>query len=236
MAVTAYTKTRSGSRSRTSANTDKPWLVPAVIGVGSLAALLFLFVAVNNPAPRAGAKAPVQAQITGLPAYAQTEQGAVAAATAFEKYFLVADLDEAEVARAKVMAQVAPKGKEAVGKQFEELMAAQTESPLYAAKDASGVYIADVVPLKFFVESYADTEATISIWSMTVSGIEGQAVPRVSYVRDRISLVRDANTWKVSSYAQRPAPVPYVSAAQRTTTESGFYEEMEGGELYEQAP
>lgn len=235
MSVTSYSRSRGSSRRGRGGDGEKPWLMPALIGVGALAVVLFLFNAASGGGKTA-VKAPTGSAVTGAEIYAPSKEGAAAAATAFEKLFLVADLEDAATARKAVMALVAKSGQVGVGRQLEELFGGQDENPLYSAKAAGVGYVADVVPLKYTIESFGADRASVVVWSWTLSGIEGQAMPRSAYVRDRVGLVREGGTWKVASYEQLPALVPFVSTAQKTTSEKGFYEEDEGGELYEQAP
>lgn len=233
MTVTSYTGKRQSKGRRAHSERSFP-LTPVLIGVGgALAVLLFASAALRSHASQSALAKHYGPQVTSASFFAPTRQGAIAAATAFEQYYLIADLQDEVTARQKVMARTDQTFQKQMKAMLDDLFLNAADNPLVKAKATGAQYVAKTWPISFVVNAYAPNRAVVSIWSSTLAGVLSEAVPRVGYTRDRITINRVDDRWLVSNYETLPPIVPYSSAMDSTTKEKTFYKYQKGAQFYD---
>ncbi len=229
--VAQFGNRRGGRRSYS----GDPKALPVVpVAIGAALVVVLLVVVLGGRGGQAVAKSEVP-QIAGRGNYAPSLRGASAAATAFERYYLVADLEELEVARKKLLALTLPDYQNRISGQLNGLFG-EGEHPLKEAKDDGVPFVAKVYPLEYKAKAVNDSQVDVTVWSSTLAGIKDAAVPRVSYSRSQLRMEWTGKTWLLADYKELPAPVPFITANQRGSSDDDFYRAMEGAKSYDDAP
>ncbi len=232
MATRSYTTRRQSGRRRPP-NRISGSAVAA--GVGGLLVVVMLVLGAAGAAKKpAGAKnANRGASVTGAP---QSQRGAVAAATAFENAYLVVDLKDQAEGRNQILAKTAKSFQTQVSRNLDDLFARVAGNPLLVAQQEGVDHIARTWPVNYRVESYTPQKAVVTIWSCVIAGIRETAVPRISWMRDRLTMTREAGDWKLAGYRELTPLVPNLSQADKPTNDSEFYAAQEGAVFYDAVP
>jgi len=170
---------------------------------------------------------------TVVPA-ARTRRGAVTAAaravTAFDGDVLL------EPARLrKVVSRIASRGSRL------ELIAAfaeasvQTRAKLGADTVPRPVIVLRSVPVGYRVERFSSAEVTIAIWYVGIVGSGATVQPQQSWRTQVVSLVWEAGSWKVSSFASSPGPTPPLSAVETAYAPGDLFATIPRFEEFERA-
>lgn len=109
-------------------------------------------------------------------------------------------------------------------------------SPLATADSDGTQVMARSVPIANVTKKLAGNRLEVTIWSATLAGIDGVVTPRVSWVRDRLTLVQQGDAWKVAGLKELEPLVPSTIAADQATAESDFWHNMKGAKFYESRP
>lgn len=243
MAVSNYTNRTRGT-SQGAPMTER-YFVPIVI-VGVLILVLSAVALLSLRSAGEGSKAPSRSEAKPAAAYpiqttrsttfAPTKAGAVAAATAFESRFIVLDLESEVVARDWAGSQAAKSFEGGMAELLDERLKNFENAPFRQAKEDGKEYFAKTWPVTYRVRSFSASRAVVTIWSSNVSAIERQASPRVSWTTDTITVQREDGTWKIADYRVDPPIVPYLSGADKATSDDDFYASQKGAEQYAVAP
>jgi hypothetical protein len=67
-----------------------------------------------------------------------------------------------------------------------------------------------VRPLAWRLDSYTDTEARLSVWTVGVLSATGVAVPQSDWRTVNMTLSWERGTWLVAAVSDRPGPTPTV--------------------------
>jgi hypothetical protein len=188
-------------------------------------------VATRAASPDVPRASPIQPRVA--PA-ARTRPGAVTAAaravTAFDGEVLL------EPARLRtVVSRIASRGSR------RQLIAAfagagaQTRTQLGADTVPRPVIVLRSVPVGYRVESYSSTEATIAVWYVGIVGSGATVQPQQSWRTQLVSLVWEADAWKVSSFASSPGPTPPLSAVETAYAPGDLFAAIPRFEEFERA-
>lgn len=67
-----------------------------------------------------------------------------------------------------------------------------------------------VRPLAWRLDSYGDTDARLSVWTVSVLSATGVAVPQSDWRTLSLTLRWEIGTWRVAAVSDRPGPTPTV--------------------------
>ncbi len=159
-------------------------------------------VASPGPAP---SSAPSAATV-GQALFARTPDGARAAALEYAaaptRWLYLTD---AQVRSAVLAVSTADAG---------PALAARTVAEIHGAREAlrrtSGRVWWLVRPLAWRLDSYADVEARLSVWTVSVLSATGVAVPQSDWRTVTVTLRWESGGWRVAAVSDRPGPTPTV--------------------------
>lgn len=163
-----------------------------------------------------------------------SEAKALEVATWFDRTLQNAEDAELYAHMQELKAVVAPEYQESFSQLMDERYDGIMASPL-AKREDGDVLIARSVPLTHRVlrTDPAKDKLVIQIWSMSLAGLSAQVTPRVSWVKDEVTLRWLAGKWKVSGFRTRPALVPASLRADEPTPEDEFWREFKGMQFYD---
>lgn len=217
--------------------------LPVKLVLGGVAALLLLPVVLSVlgllGGPKSAAITTVRhypPQLASRTSFAPTREGAVAAATHFEKDYLLADLRDEGTARPDLEGMATPRFRPTLSRLLDELYARVQGNPLLIAEREGTPNVAKIWPVTYTVERYDTQRAHVVIWAATLAGIKDTAAPRISWTRDRVKLVKEARAWFVDDYQALTPIVPQVSRELMPTRDPQFYAAQKGAHEYDLAP
>jgi hypothetical protein len=68
--------------------------------------------------------------------------------------------------------------------------------------------VVKLVPVAYQLESYTDSDASVSIWAVWLVAEEGLLVPQQNWTTTRMSLKWQRGDWKISGSGAHPGPIP----------------------------
>jgi hypothetical protein len=151
-----------------------------------------------------GATGPT-AEVAGMPVgFATGEDGAVAAAisyaTAAQRWLYFSDA-QIEVAIAEIATPVA------APRIAEDVVADVSMARSQLAQSSGRVWWL-VRPLAWRVDDYRDTQARMSVWTVSILSAAGVAAPQTEFVTVTLDLVYLDGDWRVDAVRDTPGPTP----------------------------
>lgn len=161
-------------------------------------------VASPRPEVPAGDTGP-SAEVAGMPiGFATGEDGAAAAAisyaTASQRWLYFTD-DQIEAAIAEIATPVA-------APRIAEDVVADVSMARSQLAQASGRVWWLARPLAWRVDDYRDTQARVSVWTLTILSAAGVAAPQTEFVTVTLDLVYLDGDWRVDAVRDSPGPTP----------------------------
>jgi hypothetical protein len=173
------------------------------------------------PADEAG---PV-GEAAGVPVgFGADEPGAVAAAVAYSTasqrwlYFTDAEIEAAvaEIATPVAAPRLADDVVADISMARDQL--AQSQGPIWWL----------VRPLAWQVEHFRDTEARVSVWTMSILSAAGVAAPQSEFVTVTLDLAWADDDWRVDGVRDTPGPTPITGPQDQPWDAESFDEALDG--------
>ncbi|HWD45299.1 MAG TPA: hypothetical protein VHM23_16605 [Actinomycetota bacterium] len=163
--------------------------------------------------------------------WAQTEQGAIGAATGYARVlsalWFLADADRRHQA---VAAMAAPGALLELQAEQDQVAAGIARGPFGAGLTRRGVRsVLRTNLLGYRVDRYTPTAAEVALWAVVLYGNDGGLVPQVLYATSTLRL-RWAGDWKLVGAVTVPGPVPVHGQA----TPSGVRELIQAVEHFKE--
>ncbi|KAA0235932.1 MAG: hypothetical protein EDR02_01905 [Actinobacteria bacterium] len=157
-----------------------------------------------RPTAPAGATGPTS-EVAGLPVgFASDEDGAVAAAVAYatasQRWLYFSD-DEIEAAIAEIATPVA-------APRLAQDVVADISMAREQLAQSSGRVWWIVRPLAWRVDDFGDSEARVSVWTLTILSATGVAAPQSEFLTTTLDLSWVEGDWRVDGVRDTPGPTP----------------------------
>lgn len=182
--------------------------------------------AVASPRPTApvGATGPA-GEVAGVPVgFAADEAGAVAAAiayaTASQRWLYFTDA-EIEAAIAEITTPVA-------APRLAEDVVADVSMARDQLAQAQGRTWWLVRPLAWLVDQFRDTEARVSVWTVTILSAAGVAAPQSEFLTVTLDLAWVDGDWRVDGVRDTPGPTPITGPHDQPWDAEPFDDALDG--------
>ncbi|MGH9185999.1 MAG: hypothetical protein ACRD0U_09325, partial [Acidimicrobiales bacterium] len=182
----------------------------------------------TQPAPRPtatpGAVGPA-GEVAGLPVgFGAGEHGAVAAAIAYasaaQRWLYFTD-DEIESAITEIATPVA------APRLAEDVIADISLAREQLAQSSGRIWWL-VRPLAWRVDDYRDTEARVSVWTVTILSAAGVAAPQSEFVTVTLDLAWVEGDWRVDGVRDTPGPTPITGPHDQPWDAEPFDQALDG--------
>ena len=227
--------------SRASNSPSRPWAILAAVAVVALVAGVLLVrltrdtshasgradtAPATSPRPPApeGATGPTGAA-AGLPVgFAADEPGAVAAAIAYataSQRWLYFNNGEIKTAVAEIATPVA------APRLAEDVVADVSMARDQLARSSGRIWWL-VRPLAWRVDSFRDTEARVSVWTVTILSAAGVAAPQSEFLTVTLDLAWVDGDWRVDGVRDTPGPTPITGPKDQPWDAEPFDKALDG--------
>lgn len=88
------------------------------------------------------------------------------------------------------------------------------------------VYFVKTAVVGYRVDRYSDDAATVAIWNVGVIGSGATVQPQQSWSTQRVGLVWEDGTWKVTAFASEAGPTPPLGNAEAATGASELFRDV----------
>ncbi len=151
----------------------------------------------------------------GVPVgYAQTQPGAIAAATNYIQFIGGPLVLQPDKARAALGTLAAPESKQKLLGEFEANLSSLQNSTQLVANAARGVKVSiGSYPIAYRVNNYSSTVTEVSVWAVAVLAEDGQLAPSQAWTTFTVDLEWTNGDWKVTSDGSTPGPAPVQAGA-----------------------
>jgi hypothetical protein len=112
---------------------------------------------------------------------------------------------------------------------------AQTRAKLGADTAPRPVIVLRSVPVGYRIERFSPGATTVSIWYVGIVGSGATVPPQQSWRTQVVSLVWEAGTWKVSSFASSPGPTPPLTSGAVAQEPGGLFSAIPRFEEFDRA-
>jgi hypothetical protein len=175
-------------------------------------------VTVTAPVEERGEATDVTRPKPPSPGYAQTPEGAVAAATAYVAALSGPALVDPDAVRRTVTAIASTGARDNLVQAYQSAAAhAREQLGVVRTSDESVVIRASSVGYR--VDGFHRHAATVSIWRVGIVGSGAMVEPRQSWRTETVSLVWEGGTWKVDAVGSSPGPTPPLAGTPTAATE-----------------
>jgi len=177
-----------------------------------------------RPTVAAGASGPA-GEAAGVPVgFAADESGAVAAAlsyaTASQRWLYFTD-DEIEAAIAEIATPVA------APRLVEDVVADTSMARDQLARSQGRIWWL-VRPLAWRVEHFRDSEARVSVWTVTILSAAAVAAPQSEFLTVTLDLAWADGDWRVDGVRDTPGPTPITGPKDQPWDAQPFDQALEG--------
>ncbi len=177
-----------------------------------------------RPTVHSGAAGPA-GEAAGVPVgFASDETGAAAAAVAYatasQRWLYFSD-DEIEAAIAEIATPVA-------APRLAEDVVADISMAREQLAQSSGRIWWLVRPLAWRVDDFRDTEARVSVWTVTILSAAGVAAPQAEYLTVSLDLAWTNGDWRVDGVRDTPGPTPITGPQDQPWDAEPFDQALNG--------
>lgn len=181
--------------------------------------------AVETPRPTIAAGAGPAGDAAGVPVgFSADEPGAVAAAVAYatasQRWLYFTD-EEIEAAVAEIATPVA------APRMAEDVVADVSMAREQLAQSSGPIWWL-VRPLAWRVDDYRDTEARVSVWTVTILSAAGVAAPQSEFLTVTLDLSWVDGDWRVDGVRDTPGPTPITGPHDQPWDAEPFDEALDG--------
>lgn len=179
---------------------------------------------VPHPTVPAGAAGPA-GEAAGVPVgFVSGKQGAVAAAVAYatasQRWLYFTD-DQIEAAVSEIATPAA------APKLTAEVVADVTTARNQLAQSSGRIWWL-VRPLAWRVDDFRDSEARVSVWTVTILSATGVAAPQSEFVTVTLDLARVDDDWRVDGVRDTPGPTPITGPHDQPWNAEPFDQALDG--------
>ena len=222
---------------------QRRWIV---VAAGALVIAVLAFVIGRATAPIS--KATPQTETVTVPAtgaartengvpvgYQQTQPGAIAAATNYAQFLGGPLFLQPEKYRTALATLAAPEAKQKLLQEAEGNAASQQNASQIITNAAKGTPVSIAAyPLAYNVNNFSPTVAEVSVWYVSVIGVEGQVTPSQVWATMTVDLEWTNGDWKVTADGTTDGPVPVTTQGAVQTKQ--LPTQLRNYKLYSYAP